>query len=181
MRRRKLLSDGITILELLIVILIIGILISLTISTVRDARERAQAVAIADGFKAIEKGLRMYTISEDVWEWWDDEELKGPDGESSIAYLIEVTSLGNYMGQVPRVQGFDDTFFDYDNDLDEYDGCGANSDGVNIQTPFKHMGVAQRVDDMLDDGDLACGKVRMDQQGELVYLLSRTSVVEYPE
>lgn len=162
-------ARGFTLVELTIVIVVIGILATITVVAYNGTRQRAQATAIADGFKKIDEALELYASSENTPVWWSDEDYKDVNNESTIAYMIEFTSLKDYLNEVPTVEGFEDNFYTYDNDLDVYNGCASNSLGVNIQTPFTDIPVAHRIDDILDDGNLACGKVRMDTNGELVY------------
>lgn len=90
------------------------------------------------------------------------------------------------MSEVPKVGGMteDNSFWMYDNDGPEDDDdiydpavCPQSyrSGGVNIQIELRNnRHLAQRIDDVLDDGNLECGKFREhhSNEGEFLWLLS---------
>jgi prepilin-type N-terminal cleavage/methylation domain-containing protein len=171
-------SRGFTIVELLIVIVVIGILAALVLNSFAGAQDRARAAAIVDGVRKIEKALRATAMTDGMSTWWDDATLKDANGESTLDHVRATTSLGQYLKEVPKVSGFENTFWTYDNDGDTYGGCAADSKGVNIQMETTNVRISQYVDDILDDKNLSCGKIRRDAQGELVYLISVNATVQ---
>lgn len=168
-------ARGFTLVELTIVIVVIGILATITVVAYNGTRQRAQATAIADELKKIDEALGLFAAAERTPVWWDDTVFEDAGNESSIAYMRQTTGLSEFLNELPAVQGYGTNFYIYDNDIDTYNGCASNSQGVNIQTLLTDTAIAQRVDDILDDGNLACGKVRMGTGGELVYSISATS------
>lgn len=156
--------DGFTIVELLIVIVVIGILAAITIVAYNGIQDRARASALTAGFKSIDKAFRLLATDQSLTTWW-------PDNSSSLTGLsnpyirdiITNTNLKNYIQAAPAVSGLSSGFWWYDNDSDTYSPteCLSSTSGVNIVFTDVSQTIALQVDKTLDDGNLSCGKVRM--------------------
>lgn len=163
-------NSGFTIVELLIVIVIIGILAAIVIVAYNGITENARASSIADGFKKFEKAMRLYVASEGLSSW---------PAESAVssgglpAMINNVPGFSNYMQSAPEIPGVTGNWR-YDNDGDSYNGCSQWANGVNIYIgSFTDGAMAQRVDDIMDDGNLTCGKMRWTgDANNLLYNLS---------
>lgn len=129
--------DGFTIVELLIVTVVIGILAAITIVAYNGIQDRARASALTSGFKSIDKAFRLFATDQSLTTWW-------PDSSQS---LTGVTGGSN-----PKIQ-----------DIIAYSPteCLSSTNGVNIVFTDVSQAIALQVDKTLDDGNLSCGKVRM--------------------
>lgn len=130
--------------------------------------------------------MKMALLDDDAREWWSDDHYLDSDGEPAVSELIRRTNLKDYMQAVPKVGDDDNSFWMYDNDGDEHppgeddydpDECprAHRSGGVNIQIELHdNVRLAQQIDNMLDDGNLECGKFREHHRnsGEFLWLLS---------
>ena len=177
-------ARGFTIVELLVVIIIIAILTAISTITYQGIQDRAKVTAIIAGIKTTEDVMRLALTTSGATEWWDDEDYLDDD-EPALATLIEGTNLKNFMSEVPKVGGMteDNSFWMYDNDGPEDDDIydpavrpqSHRSGGVNIQIELQNnRHLAQQIDDVLDDGNLECGKFREhhSNEGEFLWLLS---------
>ena len=155
---------GFTIVELLIVIVVIAILAAISIVAYTGVQQRAQATAISQGLSQTEKALRLWALDEGFQRWPTEETLGG--GTSLSTLIEEQAILRQYIQSAPAVSGVhsEDWFYDNDGDRkDNHDSCDATYalDGVNIVIRFvENEKVAQMVDETLDDGNIACGKVK---------------------
>jgi prepilin-type N-terminal cleavage/methylation domain-containing protein len=156
-------NNGFTIVELLIVIVVIGILAAITVVAYNGTQDRAKAVALATGFKSIDKAFRLMAVEQDRTTWWIDNSasLTGV-ANPLIQDIITATTLKNYLQRPPDVSGLSSGFWWYDNDNDTYNPaeCLAATNGVNIVFTNVSQSIALQVDKTLDDGNLSCGKVR---------------------
>ena len=185
-------ASGFTIVELLLVIVVIGILATLSLVSYRGIQDRARAAAIIVGIKNTEQAMKLALINSSSTLWWGDEDYLDDDDEPALKTLIAGTNLKQYMSSVPRVGGSveDDSFWMYDNDGPEDEVNGEDPDydpsicpqahrsgGVNIQIELhSNQRLAQQIDDIIDDGNLECGKFREhhSNEGEFLWLLSKS-------
>lgn len=156
--------NGFTIVELLIVIVVIGILAAITIVAYNGVQDRARASSITTGFKKIDKAFRLMAIDQDRTTWWVDNSpsLTGVSNPL-IQDIIPATTLKNYLQSTPVTAGLESGFWWYDNDNDTYNPaeCLSATNGVNIVFTDVSQSVALQVDKTLDDGNLSCGKIRI--------------------
>jgi prepilin-type N-terminal cleavage/methylation domain-containing protein len=165
---------GFTIVETIIVILIISILALITVQTYQGVQRSAKSAVVADALKKIEKSLRINATLDGIDQWWDDEYWTSYDGHPPINVVIAETGFREYFQQLPELAGLSSDDWTYDNDLDTYNGCTADSDGVNIYIyRYNDRLSAQQIDDRLDDGDLNCGKLRYDSDDRLLWSIDR--------
>jgi prepilin-type N-terminal cleavage/methylation domain-containing protein len=167
---------GFTIVELLIVIVVIGILAALVLNTFSGVQTRARATAVAQGIKAAEKSFNGYMAGEGYSSWPEDNELNGTSNPH-LDDLAADTDFGQYMQQVPEVNGLDSLYFTYDNDGDSYGGCAGDNKGVNIGIYNLPRDVAIEIDKTIDDGDLSCGKARY-LTDRMFYNISESSTLQ---
>lgn len=158
-------KSGFTIVELLIVIVVIGILAGIVIVGYSGIQERAKAVAIINDLKNTEKALRLYQISSKSSEWWPETstELTGAANNPDISAIISAQpNFSENLQAPPTTEGLDTANqWYYDNDGDVYDGCSSGNEGVNIAIlQPTNTNLMQLIDDLADDGNLACGKIR---------------------
>ena len=175
--------EGFTIVELLIVIVVIGILASITIIGYNSIQDRARASAISTGFRQIDKSFRLFTTDQNRTTWWRDASVQLTGAANPlIADIITNTNLKQYLQRAPEVSGLPTAYWWYDNDGDVYDpaGCTATTaltNGVNIVFTNVTQSVAQHVDNALDDGSLLCGKVRFDSGNRIFYSLGNDEIL----
>lgn len=175
---------GFTIVELLIVIVVIGILAAITIVAYNGVQDRARATAITTGFKKIDKAFRLMAIDQDRTTWWIDNSPSLTNASNpKIDDIIAATTLKNYLQSAPAAPGLSTGFWWYDNDGDVYDPaeCLSATNGVNIVFTGVTQSIALQVDKSLDDGNLSCGKIRVNVSGgvnRIFYSLSDTQQIQ---
>ena len=167
--------SGFTIVELLIVIVVIAILAAISIVAYTGIQNRARASAIISDLKATEKALNAYKVTTGAGSWWVDSDaaLTGTGNPNISAIISAQSDFRDYLQAAPSTDGLDTAnqwFYDHDNDI--YNGCSAGVSGVNIAiVASATTGLAQAIDDAMDDGDLACGKFRA-AGGYLLYAIA---------
>ncbi len=189
---RKSKGYGFTIVELLIVVVVIAILAAISIVAYNGIQTRAKASAIASGISSIEKALRVTAIENGITTWWYDDDYRDAEDESTLAALIEGTPLKNSLKTPPNIVGEDASFWEWDNDGNEDINASYNpsvcpapidsvSDGTNLKVQLTQA-TAQQVDKAVDDGNLNCGRFRLDPNDEIssgsgaiyLYLITRS-------
>lgn len=169
--------SGFTIVELLIVIVVIGILAAITIVAYNGVQNRAKATAIADGIKKAEKAFRLKAIGDGQMTWWIDNAFTGNSNPTLVA-VINSTNLKDYLQTSPSAPGLPAGNWHYDNDGDVYNGCVADSPGVNIFITGVDQATTQAVDNIIDDGNVSCGKLRFkSSNNEMFYAISNDQTV----
>lgn len=184
-------NSGFTIVELLIVIVVIGILASITIVAYNGIQTRARATAVVSGIKSVEKAFRLLAIEQGRSTWWNDDGVTDPiytgsPNNPNISLIIANTSMKGYLQKVPS--GSSTNTWEYDNDVDTRltSACqaagteGAGWTGVILAIGDVSNAVLLEVDKQIDDGNVYCGKVRASSaaQNGLVYQLGFTQNID---
>lgn len=159
--------SGFTIVELLIVIVVVAILAAISLIAYTGFQTRAHAAAVVSDLRATEKALRAYMVTSGAGDWWRDTSpvLSGTTGGNpDIDEIIDFSpEFRAFLQEEPTTKGLNtpnDWF--YDNDGDTYNGCSASTAGVSlILFNPQNTALVQAIDTAIDDGNLACGKVRM--------------------
>lgn len=168
-------TNGFTIVELIVVIVVIGILVAITTVAYRGSQERARATSLVAGIRTIEDGFKLLASQQNVGTWWADNQFNGI-GNPSIKDLIDVppatgtpTPLAiqfrKYVSTTPAVSGLNINWM-YDNDLGSngsrpMGSCNMTWDGVILAAQNVPANVGAAVDEMIDDGNANCGDVRV--------------------
>lgn len=167
--------NGFTIVELLVVIVVISILTLIGIPTYTGIQQRAQASAIVDQIRKVEKGLRLFATDKGISSWWDELSFTGYNDPSFVAIMASGPGSGlkSYLTQPANFSSWE-----YDNDGNtKAINCLMDTNGVNILIPnISDPTVAQLVDNSIDDGNVSCGKIRYDSANtRLIYNLALTA------
>ena len=157
-------ADGFTLIELLVVIAIISLLSSVVLANIGAARERAQAVRMAQDLQQMEHAFYLLALHENIDEWWHECEFGFGSGNCNprISDLVTDTNrLGMYLTQAP-VAPFGNGTYRFDNDGDTYT-CGTSANrGVNIYVTGATTAEGRRLSQVIDgNDDLTCGRVNM--------------------
>lgn len=170
-------TAGFTIVELLIVIVVIGILAAIVTVAYNGVTERARVANVVNDLKAAEKAFNAYKITSGAGDWWLEGDANLRQGGTAMIYSIIANNaeFRNYLQKEPSTEGFNATSrWQYDHDGDTYGGCAHSSGGVNLYlaATVSNHDFAQKVDEAIDDGDLACGKFRRQSTTIEAYLYS---------
>ena len=176
----KRIKRGFTVLELLVVIAIIGLLSSMVMVAMNDARQKARATTIVNDLKAIDTAFRIKYVQQDHYP---DESEYGLGTNPNIEALITNGHLNEYFSVAPQAPVGNTGNYKYDSDFDNYDSidCSVNGDegrGVNILlwgiSTTTHEYELDYLDKVFDNRDgLSCGRIRF-HSNALLYLLSDT-------
>lgn len=118
----------------------------------------------------------MLLVAEGRSTWWLDTEFPGGNNPP-ISTLIAQTNLKDYFQKLSQATVESTSSVQYDNDGDTYSGCSAGAtSGVNIYFYNMTQSLAQRIDDIIDDGNIGCGSITYSGPN-LRYNLSRMQAV----
>mgnify|MGYP000495305729 CR=1 FL=1 len=172
--RRK--ASGFTIVELLIVVVVIGVLAAIVIVAYNGITQQARATATGDALRNVASALQFFARSDALATWPAESSYGG--GNPSIATVIaNEPTLASSLRAAPSVADIPSNNWRYDNDGDSYDGCSSSGGGINILITGMTTETIQAVDDAVDDGDLACGNVRISGTTILVYSVANTNAL----
>lgn len=175
-------QGGFTIVELLVVIIVVGILASVTAVTYSGIQDRARAATITENFKKIEDAFLLYAVGNNMTTW-PEEGTFSLGANPGINNIANSTTFGKYLKPLDPVPGFPNSTYIYDNDgdLEGFDeNCTSTTlDGINIRITNMNQKVAQALDTSIDDGNLTCGQVRWYPSGNMIkYTLSETHTIK---
>lgn len=154
-------KKGFSIVELIVIILVISILASIVLVANRQIRKDAEASAIVAHIKQVEDGFKTYLIRQHISEYPHDGSFGIGNNPTLSAIAAADTVFADY---VPVATAEAVLGWEYDNDKDTAaaSSCGYNTAwwAVNLRIVNLRPGIAQAIDDAIDDGDLLCGRVR---------------------
>jgi prepilin-type N-terminal cleavage/methylation domain-containing protein len=166
--------SGFTIVELLIVIVVIGILAVISIVGYNGVQTRAKASAVAEDLKKTEKAFRLLAIEQSRSSWWTDNAFTGTSN-ADLASIINSSGLSAYMQREPTSVGTD---WIYDSDVDASSKAECNQNDTRGTSIFirdvPDANLVMAIDKLIDDGDLACGKLRHYDNAQISYSFSYT-------
>jgi prepilin-type N-terminal cleavage/methylation domain-containing protein len=170
-------SRAFTIVELLIVIVVIAILAAISIVAYTGIQERAKVSSVVSDLRAAEKAFQLYKVATGGAELplENDPTLLAGGGATIQSIITRNAEFRNFLQTPLTTDGFQaTTIWQYDNDGDTYGGCAHSSSGANLYLPItvNNHDFAQKVDDAIDDGNLACGKFRRQSPSIAAYLYS---------
>ena len=178
-KRNKFMEPGFTIVELLIVIVVIGILASLTISAYNGIQQRTKYAKVREAIAKVEKAYKMKALQDGFYQpdpyyltcTGEDPADYSPGINLSIYDAIvscnDTHPLSNYLKPEEfNVDTEHELLWFYDNDSDAYThSCtlANRTAGVNIVMSYLGVELAQRLEADIDKNDGSnCGKVRWD-------------------
>lgn len=154
-------NAGFTLLELLVVIGIIGILITIILVSLNQARITSQASGILQNFQQLERAMFLFADLEDIHDWWEDDSFGlGPD--PTIQNLIDNTELSIFLNRAPSP--FIGDVYRYSTASGSYNCNSANPTlGVNLTLSNVPQTYFDIIDKIMDNGDGDdCGKISYD-------------------
>ncbi len=133
--------------------------------------QSARATATGDALKKVASALQFFVIQDGRTSWPAESEYGG--GNPALSTLISnEPTLAGLLPSVPNVDGISANNWRYDNDNNTYNGCSAGVNGVNLVIYNLTTEEIQAIDDAVDDGDLACGKIRISGTTTLGYIVA---------
>jgi prepilin-type N-terminal cleavage/methylation domain-containing protein len=183
--------QGFTIVELLIVIVVIGILATITIVAYNGVQTKAKAIALISGINDVENAFRGLSVDQNRSTWWRDNGATDPiyagsPGNPDLSLIIANTGLSDYLQKVPAGSSTNSWQYDNDGDTRLTSACqtagteGSGWSGVVLAIGDVTNAVLLEVDKEIDDGDVFCGKIRASSatQTGLLYQLSFTPNIQ---
>jgi prepilin-type N-terminal cleavage/methylation domain-containing protein len=156
-------TNGFTIVELLVVIVVIAILATIVIVAYNGVQTSAKASSVASQLESTEKAFRLYAVQDGLTVWpADSAAISGVSANPTIKQFMDGSSLGQYMKQAPYLANTPSLTWFYDNDSDTRTSCTLKYAGTNIIIIGLDQSVATNVDSKIDDGNINCGRVRYD-------------------
>ncbi len=152
-------NSGFTLIELLVVITVIGLLSSIIIVNINNARIRANAARTLKDFKTIEKAFYLLADEQDKSMWWDEDDF-GLGSNPTISSLVENTDLGKFLSEAPSPPQGGTAFYQYDNDpaqgtleCPDPTPLTPGYEGVNILLRGVEQIYFDRLDEMVDNNN----------------------------
>ena len=105
-------SRGFTLIELLVVISIIGILSSIVLTALTDARSRARDVKWLAEVKQIQSALSLYKSDKDFYPPAPDYPINGNEFKNVLAPLVSEGYFGGIPVPVLSINDYDLVYFD---------------------------------------------------------------------
>lgn len=143
-------KGGFTLVEIMIVVVIIGILATLSVSAYLSTRRRSQATIIANDLRTFAAAFEVYALEIGTWPSDVGPGTVPPGMQGRISKFTEPTVIGGN--------------FDWD-----YNTHGITA-GVAVYNPTTTPDVIQKIDEVMDDGNLTTGRIT-GNISRIVYIL----------
>ena len=178
-----------TVVELLVVIVVIGILATITVVSYRAVQEKARANDLSAGIATIKNGFERMAANQNLETWPINSDLGAVPinlnqllkANTSSPSPTEMTlALQRYVSSgVPKVSGLEGSIWTYNNanNIRLTTTCDTNQTGVVLAISGVPAGIAKALDSSVDDGNLNCGVVRSNGS-VLIYQLGFTQVMK---
>lgn len=143
-------KKGFSLVEIMIVVVLVGILAALGIPALNKARHRSLATKLSNNFRVYAAAFQVYSTEHGEWPN-DTQPGETPvELEGQLPHFSEVT----YQGGV----------WDWDKDV-----AGITA-GVSLHKNEMEPAVIQRIDEIMDDGNLGTGQFQ-NMGGFITYIL----------
>ena len=166
-------KSGFTVVELVIVIVVIGILATITIVSYKNVQKTARATAIISGIETVKEAFNLASTKQNLGTWPLDTELNGVNNPYLEDVVDPATTVGTvtdygrllrgYLPALPKVNGLA-LKWQYDHDSGANGSravgvCGGAWSGVSLAIYGVPADIVQEIDKTIDDGDTTCGDV----------------------
>lgn len=180
-------NQAFTVVELLVVIVVIGILASITVVSYGSVTDQARATDLSSAVGTVSLGFDKLAASQNVDTWLPETafgssgpnltQLLNPSTVSSQA-SAELTELRRALPSgVPAVSGVEASWvYRNDGSVRSPTACDLQQTGPLLVLTGVPSRVAKKLDALDDDGQATCGKVRYDSS-TLIYQLSFSQVM----
>jgi prepilin-type N-terminal cleavage/methylation domain-containing protein len=151
MQRSPVPPRGFTLVEIMVVVVIIGLLAAIAIPAFQEARRSTVATRVATDLKVFSEAFALYALEHGVYP---------PDVTPGVIPPLMVGHLPSSFTRATPAGGF----YDWD-----YQQFGVTA-GVSVFSPTAGIDVMQRVDRILDDGNLTSGRFRERSSGYILVI-----------
>lgn len=177
MRHTKYQSNGFTIVEILVVLVVMSIIVSITVVSYRSVQNNAQANALATEIRNVDRSFRALATKTGMSTWWIDNALTGSGSPSIQSIMTANADFSGYIKTAPKVSGLSTTWTYINNGNARSTSACDNytTTGVNLAITGVTEDIISSVDKLLqDDGSTTCGKVRWGSANSttMIYQLS---------
>lgn len=187
-------SAGFTVVEIAVVIVVIGILVSMTAIGYRKVQDQARGAEVSTALKAVESALHTFHANQNRENWVNNATFSGTTASVSLSTILApsyvppagstqeaVLGLRRQLPQgIPTVDGFEGISWTYHNqgNTRATTECNTTTNGVVILLTGVPQAVFTQMDEATDDAQVTCGKLRYNTStGQLVYQLGFTQSV----
>lgn len=183
-------SYGFTIVEIAVVIVVLGILLTMTAIGYRTVQDQARGAEVSTALRAVESAFHTFSANQNRQTWVNETEFLGTAAPSLSTFLAPsftptgaqtaVIELRRQLPQgIPTVDGFEAITWTYRNTgtVRTTSACDQTINGALILLTGVPKSVATQMDQAIDDGQETCGKVRYTSGGQLLYQLGFTQTV----
>ena len=159
-RFHKIIKRGMSFVEILIIVAILGILAAMVIPQYQNTSDTAMINATIKDFRTFETAINVYAVKQNGVL---------PNGGSELQKQIGEYLPSGGLNATPGIGG-QYTFYSW---------SGTNSAAVSV-AGSPNVGLLSRIDDDLDDGITSTGRVRITSDNEVFYFVFGPVPANYP-